>query len=104
DLCAWHQRQPGGTGRVRTPNVVKESLSEELTKLSSHVDRLADKIESEEEKIELTAVADRCAGLAVSVRHWLAQTFEDQVYWLETRGERMQRIALASAPVEVGPA
>jgi ATP-dependent DNA helicase DinG len=104
DVLAWHQRQPGGTGRVREPNIVPDVLSEELTKLSSHLDRLAKGIESEEEKIELTAVAERCDAVALAVRQWLGQALADQVYWLETRGERMQRIALASAPVEVGPA
>jgi ATP-dependent DNA helicase DinG len=32
------------------------------------------------------------------------QALERQVYWLEMRGERMPRITMASAPIEVGPA
>src|SRR5262249_33932427 len=104
DLAGWLQARPGGTGRVREPNVVPDALSEELVKLASHIDRLAKGIESEEEKIELTAVADRCAATAEAVRQWLGQALDGQVYWLEARGERRQRLALASAPVEVGPA
>ncbi len=103
-LRDWHQRQPKGTGRVREPHIVPDPLSEELTKLASHINRLAKEIKSDEEKIELTAVADRCAAVALSVRQWLGQDLDGQVYWLETRGERVQRLALASAPVEVGPA
>src|SRR5439155_10862011 len=86
------------------PHIVPDPLSEEFTKLGSHLNRLADGIKSDEEKIELTAVADRCTGLALALRQWLGQELPDQVYWLETRGERVSRIALASAPVEVGPA
>jgi ATP-dependent DNA helicase DinG len=104
DVAAWQQRQTAGTGRVRTPNIVPDPLSEEFAKLAAHLNRLADGIKSEEEKIELTAVADRCTALALALRQWLGQELPDQVYWLETRGERVSRIALASAPVEVGPA
>jgi ATP-dependent DNA helicase DinG len=104
DLAGWLQARPGGTGRVREPNIVPDALSEELVKLASHIDRLAKGIESEEEKIELTAVANRCAATAEAVRQWLDQALDGQVYWLEARGERRQRLALASAPVEVGPA
>src|ERR1700675_2539743 len=104
DLAAWQQRQTRGTGRVREPNIVADSLSEELTKLGSELRRLADDLQSDEEKIELTAVADRCVGIAEAMRQWLDQSLAGQVYWLETRGERTRRLALASAPIEVGPA
>jgi ATP-dependent DNA helicase DinG len=103
DILAWHARQPRGTGRVRTPHIVIDSVSEELTKLASTLQQLGDKREAEEEKIELTAAADRCLGLAASIQQWLAQELPDQVYWVDVSGER-KRIALASAPIDVGPA
>jgi ATP-dependent DNA helicase DinG len=103
DLTGWLDQHPRGTGRVREPHVVGESLTEELTKLGSEVNRIADSLDSEEEEIELTAVADRCVGVAQSVRQWMNQSLAGQVYWLETRGERTRRIAMASAPIEVGP-
>lgn len=102
DLAAWRDRQARGTGRVREPRIVHESVSEELLKMASELNRLATDLKAEEEKIELTAVADRCGGLALAVRQWLDQSLAGQVYWLETR-ERSGRIALASAPIEVGP-
>src|SRR5262249_40906476 len=104
NLLAWHLRQPRGTGRVRTPGIVPDPVSEELVKLASGLNQLADKLESEEEKIEFTAASGRCAELALSVRQWLAQALADQVYWIEVSGERQQRVTLASAPIEVGPA
>jgi ATP-dependent DNA helicase DinG len=103
-LAAWQQRQSRGTGRVRERNIVADPLSEELTKLGTELRRLADDLQSDEEKIELFAVADRCAGVADALRQWLDQSFAGHVYWLETRGERTRRLALASAPIEVGPA
>jgi ATP-dependent DNA helicase DinG len=103
DILAWHARQPRGSGRVRTPHIVIDSVSEELTKLASTLQQLGDKREAEEEKIELTAAADRCLGLAASIKQWLAQELPEQVYWVDVSGER-KRITLASAPIDVGPA
>jgi ATP-dependent DNA helicase DinG len=104
DVLDWHARQNRGTGRVRTPHVVVDSLSEEWTKLASAIDRIADKREAEEEKIELTAASNRCLALANNLKQWLGQELAGQVYWVEVSGERKQRVTLASAPVEVGPA
>jgi ATP-dependent DNA helicase DinG len=102
---AWQDRQgPRGTGRVREPGIVPNGLSEELTKLGSQLTRCAEALTSDEEKVELTSAADRCDGFAAAVSQWLAQGLDDQVYWVETRGERQGRVVLASAPVEVGPA
>jgi ATP-dependent DNA helicase DinG len=99
----WYRGQPRGTGRARNPHSVADPLSEELLKLGSAIDRLAEQRESEEEQIELTAAASRCLALAEAVRQWLAQELDDQVYWVEVSGEQAQRITLASAPIEVGP-
>jgi ATP-dependent DNA helicase DinG len=104
DLAAWQEVQSRGTGRVREPNIVADSLSEELTKLGSELKRMAQDLQSDEEKMELWAVADRCSGVAEAVRQWLDQSIAGQVYWLETRGEHSRRFAMASAPIEVGPA
>jgi ATP-dependent DNA helicase DinG len=101
----WHAGQSRGTGRVRQPGVVADVLSEELDKLASCLLLIAKTLTKDEEKIELTSRAERLAGVAGSVRQWLAQALDGQVYWVEVRqGGRGPRIALASAPIEVGPA
>jgi ATP-dependent DNA helicase DinG len=104
EVLAWHARQVRGTGRVRAPHIVANPVSEELTKLASALDQIADTRKAEEEKIELTAASDRCLTLSSALKQWLAQELADQVYWVEVSGERKQRVTLASAPVEVGPA
>jgi ATP-dependent DNA helicase DinG len=132
DILLWAQRQPrtgrGGrladTVRVREPNITPDPLSEELRKLASRLTDLSAHFE-EEVKIEYTAAADRCLVLATEIGQWLGQELEGQVYWVETPGEQTQtrsasdgttqarsasdgtfrqRIALASAPIDVGPA
>lgn len=104
DVAGWRDQQGRGTGRVREANVVADPLSEELLKLARHLDRLADSLDSDEEQIELTSIGERSKAVVTAVRQWLDQSLPGQVYWVETRGERTRRIALASAPIEVGPA
>jgi ATP-dependent DNA helicase DinG len=89
--------------RVREPGIVPDVLSEELQKLASCVDALAERLD-DEQQIEFTAVADRARGLALAVKQWLGQALEGQVYWVDVTAGRGDRIDLASAPIDVGPA
>jgi ATP-dependent DNA helicase DinG len=98
----WHLSQPKGTGRVREPGIVPDHLSGELVKLSDQLYELAKIRDSEEEKLELTSRGDRLRGMAKSVREWLKQDLDGQVYWVEVRQGRIPRVALASAPIQVG--
>jgi ATP-dependent DNA helicase DinG len=113
DWRANHARKSGWTRastsasesvRVRQPQIVPDFLSEELKKLASSLDKLADQRQADEDKIELTAASARCLALALGLQAWLGQKEDGQVYWIEATGGRTQRITLASAPIEVGPA
>jgi ATP-dependent DNA helicase DinG len=100
----WHANQSKGNGRVRTPNPVKDTLSESLNKLATCLMKLAKERTNEEEKLELTSPAERLASLAHEVREWLGHELAGHVYWVEARPGRVIRLTLASAPIEVGPA
>ncbi|HEV2948636.1 MAG TPA: ATP-dependent DNA helicase, partial [Gemmataceae bacterium] len=111
-IMSWHLRESrkdsgrpvaSDTVRVRQVPIVSNPLSEELKKLASSLTQIGKKLDSEEESIEYTAVANRCSGLAQGLEQWLAQSLSGQVYWVEVAGER-KRITLACAPIEVGPA
>jgi len=104
DVVAWNMRQSRSTGRVRTPHIVADTVSEEFIKLRSAITAIAKKLETDEERIELLAPANRCQAFAEGVKQWLAQDLAGQVYWVETSGTRTERVALASAPIDVGPA
>ncbi len=95
-------RQAGDAVRVDQPNPVPDVLSEELNKLASVVEDVADRLD-DEGKVEVQSVADRARGLALSVKRWLAQELPAQVYWIESSQGRSLRLELASAPIEVGP-
>jgi ATP-dependent DNA helicase DinG len=82
---------------------VPDILSHEFEKLGRLLDAVAEKVERDEEKIELESAASRCESLASSLVAWLAQKLPDQVYWIEGMGERGDRLQLACAPIEIGP-
>jgi ATP-dependent DNA helicase DinG len=103
-LQSWYANQPRGTGRVRQPDLVPDVLSGELAKLADALTRIAGKLSSEEERIELTSRAERLQAFAVAVQQWLAQSLAGQVYWVDVRQGRAPKVSLASAPIEVGPA
>jgi ATP-dependent DNA helicase DinG len=90
--------------RVNEQHIVEDTLSEELLKLARELETIAERQSSDEERIELTSSASRALILASSLREWLGQGREGQVYWVETSPGTTPRLELASAPVEVGPA
>lgn len=90
--------------RVREPNPVPDLLSEELIKLGSEVLGIAKGLANPEEKIEMESAGNKCQDLGRAVQLWLRQELPGQVYWVEARGEHGNRMALSSAPIEVGPA
>lgn len=100
----WHLNQPKGTGRVREKHPVPDHLSEELSKMATILHNLAKPLQSDEERIELTSRGDRLFTTAKSIKSWLGQELEGQVYWVDVRQGRVPRVSLVSAPVDIGPA
>jgi ATP-dependent DNA helicase DinG len=122
DVLSWHARQDRsssrafGAGRppaaprtsaeslrVRAPDIVADSLSEELIKLASRVKEVGENLE-DENKIEFTSLADRAGTLAETLKAWLAQVLQGQVYWVDVSPASPPKVELCSAPIEVGPA
>src|SRR5262249_18449309 len=65
----------------REPLDVEDPLSPELSQLAHVLLTVAARIDSEEEKIELTSAARRCEGLVQTLGNWLGQRLDGQVYW-----------------------
>ena len=106
-IADWYQRQPAGfNGRVRQPPGWSEFLCEELRRLATAIDQGTRRlgIEKPEDKIELIAAEDRCRSLADQIAHWMRQSAEGAVYWVEMENRTRRRIRLAAAPLDVGPA
>jgi ATP-dependent DNA helicase DinG len=115
EVASWLAAQPrpgrgrpaaGGadSARVRQPDIVANPLSDDLDRLAALLHAIAESKPSEEDRIELDAAGNRCLALSLAIRQWLGQELPGQVYWVELSGERTPRVALASAPIDVGPA
>jgi len=114
EILAWMESQPVGPGnarsstetlRIRDSIPVTDCVSEELKKLISRLDDIGKKLDAEEEQIEITSASNHCEALALTLQQWLNQQLPDQVYWIEkTFSGKSQRLNLASAPIDVGPA
>lgn len=100
-----------GSGRVRTPGVVENTLSPVMQRLSVQLSTLKDVVEGEPDKFELNAYAIRAAEIAAEAQAWLEQAQGAYAYWLEGAGEDEEaagraprrRLTLAASPVDVAP-
>lgn len=90
-------------GRVRKRIEVEVDLTGGLIKLGTQIAKGARDIESEAQRMELTAQAERCFTLAVALESWLKQSEKDAVHWMELGDRKREQTTLASAPIDVGP-
>jgi ATP-dependent DNA helicase DinG len=103
-VVAWQNRHGAPNGRLRKPMLLADPLSEELKKLGTAISDAAEGVRAEEQKIELTAAADRCYGMANGIKSWMSQeTTEESVHWIELEAAK-RRVTLARSPLDVGPA
>ncbi len=99
----YHRTSGSKNGRLRKPPDIVNEVSPVLKELAAQLVALSKPIQRDEQRIEFTAAAERCVGLANSLNSWLQQTAPDSVYWLEVTGPQQQRVRMVSAPVDVGP-
>jgi ATP-dependent DNA helicase DinG len=104
-LAEWLDAQQGGNGRVRQRKIVPNPLGEGIVRLAALIRGRAEKLKKREMRQDLLAAADRLTALAGEIDDWLNQRLPDTVYWVENTTSRSQqrRIALAAAPIEIGP-
>lgn len=103
-IATWQSENGKANGRVDAPPPITNNLSPLLNDLARTIATFTASLEKEEERIELTAAAQRAAGFAEMLGAWLEQTESDSVYWIESIGRRKQQTKLVSAPIDVGPA
>ncbi len=102
-VAEWQTTRGSANGRLRRPLPVPDTLSEELRKLATVINHEAEPIESEEERIELSASQERCEALAAGLTSWISQQDSDEsVHWIEYEPFK-RRVTLARSPLEVGP-
>jgi len=106
DVHNWHTNQEEKNGRVRSPEIVNNSVSPALEQLARAVRGHGDGMDDEAQRKDFTAAQDRLTALADQIETWRTQQVSDAVYWIEGGPSRRGylRIKLAAAPIDVGPA
>lgn len=103
DLRSRLDTSGASNGRLRQLPVAENQVSPLLSRLAFSILRFAEPLENEEEKVELTAAAEKCMFLAQSLDTWMNQSLADAAYWIEISGRQRQSTKLVSAPIDVGP-
>jgi Rad3-related DNA helicase len=91
DLREHAARMPGGSGRVRTPNVVDNPLTPAMHALALRLRLLREQVpgeghQAESERFELASFARRAQEIGDATDAMVGQTLRDYVYWIETEG------------------
>ncbi|MBY0395789.1 MAG: DEAD/DEAH box helicase, partial [Thermoleophilia bacterium] len=103
DVADWQARHGTANGRMRQPVDWPNVVGEELRKLGTAIAGLSEDVERDDQRIELTAMEDRCLVLASELDSWLAQSTDGNVYWIEVAESPRRKVSLVSAPLDVGP-
>jgi len=106
DLLDWWDHKGDTNGRVSSPEVVVNPLSEPMEELASRIERFALSITDESEKKNFDSARDRLVSMSTTLKSWNQQVMEGSVYWLERDSSRRgyERVSLAAAPIDVGAA
>lgn len=88
--------------RLAKPPAVETAAVERLRDLAGELQELAKGQDDPDTQGEIRQAMMRALGLAEWLETFLSQSAGDQVYWTERTGRR-RRLALRSAPIEVGP-
>ena len=99
----WYSQSPREGFATCPKNFVEDTLTDQLRQLRLKLAELANKCEDENQQCEFTRYIERCKGVELDLQKFLAQEEQGSVFWVEMTGNRRQRCALRSAPINVGP-
>ncbi len=103
-LLEWQSSQGLSNRRIRQKPPIENLVTHEMKLLAAQISEYAFSLKNEEEKIELSAAAERSSALGDALNSWLTQQADaDSVYWVEVSHGRNQRVKMVNAPVDVGP-
>ncbi len=101
---AYGNAADGSTRRVHQPNAIENRLTPALVRLAKEIQRAARDIDDESQQLDFISAKDRLMALAGDITHWVEQQTPEDVYWIEASTSRGRpKVALAAAPIEVGP-
>jgi len=94
-------RRSWGELRIRRPELVPDTLTLPLRRVSEAVRELIDLAEDKDTASELLECNRRLAELREAVGVFLTQSADEHVYWVERTGKAQKNLVLNAAPVDV---
>ena len=86
--------------RLYKPITIDNSIYFPMKELHENLKSFEEMVQSEEDRIEITAAANRCMEFNNSIPAFINQHLDGYVYWLEiTEKKRFNRVVLQGAPV-----
>ena len=86
--------------RLYKPITIDNSIYSPMKELYENLKSFEEMVQSEEDRIEITAAANRCMEFNNSIPAFLNQHLDGYVYWLEiTEKKRFNRVVLQGVPV-----
>jgi len=97
------QELAGGNGRVISPGVFANTLSEPLYNIRNYLQILAQSLTDEQDRIETAAYGRRCGEFADIAHFFVTQAIGESVYWVEGKKRRTGHLAvICTAPLHIG--
>jgi len=89
--------------RMRKRNFIFNHLKEPLFGLLSELVKLEEKVEGEEEEIEIKSFISRGQGINSGLEAIISQSLDGYVYWIEilNRPKRSLKLILRAAPIDI---
>jgi len=104
DLAGWMEEHAPRNGRIREKGIVDNTLSPLFNDLTVALRILADEVDDDELKMEITRHGNRAETVGHTVRTLVEQSLEDCVYWLDAfRGRYGLKVRWQASPIDVGP-
>src|SRR5207249_995909 len=93
----------GSVFRVRTPELVADSITGHLTGLQARIADVSKRADDEFLKAELHELGRRIRDARDGIAIFLEQSAREHVYWVERTGKTAQFLSLNAAPIDVAP-
>lgn len=87
--------------RIRRPDLVEDTLTLPLRRVSEAVRELIEAAEDRDTANELLECNRRLAELRQAIGIFIGQSADDHVYWVERGGHARQNLTLSAAPLDV---
>jgi ATP-dependent DNA helicase DinG len=99
----WYQEDGVQSNGRCGPKIVEDTLSEKVRSVRLSLVKLAKETDDEDEKFEYARAMERLGEVEAGLARFLTTFDKESIYWVETERNARMKVALRSAPLNVGP-